>query len=75
MTEMRKIPVEDLRPGMTFNKAVYIDRENILVAPNIPITENDIKKVMRWGISEVETTGEIISLSESAVKEAGAKSD
>ncbi len=74
MTEMRKIPVEDLRPGMTFNKAVYIDRENILAAPNIPITENDIKKVMRWGVSEVETTGEIINLSESAVKEAGAKS-
>jgi HD-GYP domain-containing protein (c-di-GMP phosphodiesterase class II) len=74
MTEMRKIPVEDLKPGMTFNKAVYIDRENILAAPNIPITENDIKKVMRWGISEVETTGEIINSSINA-RESGAKSD
>lgn len=74
MTEMRKIPVEELKPGMTFNKAVYIDRENIFVEPNIPITENDIKKVMRWGVSEVETTGEIIKTGELG-KDAGVKSD
>lgn len=74
MTEMRKIPVEDLKPGMTFNKTVYIDRENILTAPNIPITENDIKKVMRWGVSEVETTGEIVNSSVNG-KEPEARSD
>ena len=75
MTEMRKIPVEELKPGMTFNKAVYIDRENILAAPNIPITENDIKKIMRWGVSEVETTGEIINSSDIGGKEVVVKSD
>ncbi len=71
MTEMRKIPVEELKPGMTFNKTVYIDRENILAEPNTPITENDIKRVMRWGVSEVETTGKIIK----AGKDADVKSD
>ncbi len=74
MTEMRKIPVEDLKPGMVFSQAVYIDRENILTGPNTPITEGDIKKVMRWGISAVETTGNVLSPDDITGKEAGSKS-
>jgi hypothetical protein len=30
MTEMKKISVEELKPGMMFNKAVYIDSDNML---------------------------------------------
>ncbi len=60
MAEMKKISVEDLRPGTIFNQAVYIDSENMLVEPNIALKEEDIKKLMKWGITEVETMGEII---------------
>lgn len=60
MAEMRKISVEDLRPGMVFNKAVYIDSDNLLVGPNVQLKEEDIKKLMKWGVNSVETTGDII---------------
>ncbi len=60
MADMKKIPVEDLKPGMVFSKAVYIDSDNMLVAPNIPVREDDIKRLMKWGVSEVETAGTIV---------------
>ncbi len=61
MAEMRKIPVEDLKPGMCFDKPVYIDSNNMLVGANISIKEDDIKKLMKWGISSIETSGNLIS--------------
>jgi len=60
MAEMKKISVEDLRPGMVFSKAVYIDSDNVLVGPNVQLQEEDIKKLMKWGVNSVETTGDII---------------
>jgi len=60
MAEMKKIPVEDLKPGMVFSKAVYIDSDNMLVAPNIPVREDDIKRLMKWGVSNVETAGSLV---------------
>jgi HD-GYP domain-containing protein (c-di-GMP phosphodiesterase class II) len=58
--EMKKFRVEELRPGMVFNKAVYIDMNNILVAPMVPLKEEDINRLIKWGIEEIETAGEII---------------
>lgn len=58
---MKKILVEDLKPGMLFNKPLYIDSSNMLIAANIPLKEGDIKKLMTWGVNEVETEGEIIN--------------
>ncbi len=55
---MKKIPVENLKQGMAFTKAVYTDTNNVLVGANIPVKEDDIKKLMRWGVSYVETAGE-----------------
>jgi HD-GYP domain-containing protein (c-di-GMP phosphodiesterase class II) len=58
--EMKKISVKELKPGMVFDKAVYIDMNNILVAPMVPLKEEDINRLIKWGIEEVETAGEII---------------
>ena len=69
MAEMRKISVEELKPGMRFDKPVYIDKNNMLVSANISIKTDDIKKLMRWGVSEVETAGNLIS-SENEIKAA-----
>ncbi|PKL17750.1 MAG: phosphohydrolase, partial [Spirochaetae bacterium HGW-Spirochaetae-5] len=55
MAEMKKISVEDLKPGMVFSQAVYIDSDNVLVAPNVQLKEEDIKKLMKWGVNQVET--------------------
>ncbi len=60
MSEMRKVPVEDLKPGMVYDQPIYVDQSNILVAANTAISENDIKKLMTWGVSEIQTQGNLI---------------
>lgn len=60
MSTMTRIPVEDLKPGMVFSKSVYTDNNNVLVGANIPVKEEDIKKLMRWGVTHVETAGEML---------------
>ncbi len=57
---MKKISVTELKPGMKFSRAVYITPTNMLVGPNMPLKSADIEKLKRWGIKEVETSGEII---------------
>ncbi len=61
MAKLRKILVDDLRPGMRFDKPLYIDNNNILVGANVSIKESDIKKLIKWGIVEIETAGDVIS--------------
>ena len=57
---MKKIPVEELKPGMTFSKPIYIDGDNLLIESNVSLKENDIKKLMKWGVVFVETEGGIV---------------
>ena len=57
---MKKYKVDDLKPGMVFDKAVYIDMNNILVAPMVPLKEEDINRLIKWGIEEIETAGEVV---------------
>lgn len=54
---MKKIEVHTLRPGMAFDKPVYIDRNNILVNAFEALTEPDIERLTKWNIKEVETDG------------------
>jgi len=61
---MKKIQVEELKPGMRFDKPVYIDSNNIFIGANITLKEEDIKKLMRWGVSDVETAGKMLSSKE-----------
>lgn len=68
---MRKIQVEELKPGMRFDKPVYIDSSNMFIGPNITIKEGDIKKLMQWGIAEIETAGTMISSQEELKQYAG----
>ncbi len=60
MAKMKKITVEDLKPGMVYDKPIYVDSNNMLITANSPIKEADIKKLMTWGITEVETTGVLV---------------
>ena len=57
---MKKIPVEQLKKGMKFDKPVFIDSSNMLVDEKVEITEADIKKLMTWGVSEILTDGNIL---------------
>lgn len=56
---MKKIKIEELKPGMKFTRAVYITPTNMLVGPDMPIKNNDLERLKRWGIKEVETSGEV----------------
>ncbi|HPB83097.1 MAG TPA: hypothetical protein PK200_13755, partial [Spirochaetota bacterium] len=58
---MKEILVEDLKPGMRFDKPVYIDSSNMLVGANVSIKESDIKKLMKWGVASIETAGALVS--------------
>lgn len=60
---MKKIKIEDLKPGMKFTRAVYITPTNMLVGPDMPIKEKDIERLKRWGIKDVETSGDISEVS------------
>lgn len=56
---MKKIKIDELKPGMKFTRAVYITPANMLVGPDMPLKGKDIERLKRWGIKEVETSGEI----------------
>ncbi len=74
MAKMRKISVEELRPGMVYDKPIYVDSNNMLITANSPIKESDIKKLMTWGITEVETSGILIKRMEMG-EDKGAEKD
>jgi len=57
---MRKIKTKDLQEGMQFDKPVYIDGENILVPPGIPLKAKDIERLIKWEIEEVQTDGQLV---------------
>lgn len=57
---MKKIPIDELKPGMMFNKPLFIDDENIILQPSIPLKQKEIDLLTRWGIDSVFTTGEEI---------------
>jgi HD-GYP domain-containing protein (c-di-GMP phosphodiesterase class II) len=58
---MKIIKTTDLKDGMRFDKAVYVDGENVFVPPGIPIRQKDIDRLLRWEIAEVRTDGSPMS--------------
>jgi len=58
---MKVLKVSELKAGDRFSKPVYIDQENILVPPNVPLKQKEIDRLIRWGIEQVTTEGERIS--------------
>lgn len=57
---MRAIKTSELKPGMKFDKPVFVDGVNLLVPEMIEIKEKDIKRLEKWSISEVHTDGNLI---------------
>jgi len=57
---MKKVKVSELRPGMMYDQAVYIDPGNVLVQARQEIQARDIERLVKWGIREVETNGQLI---------------
>ncbi len=54
---MKSIKVSDLRPGLRFDKPVYVDDENLLVPEKVEIKQRDIDRLQKWDIRVVHTDG------------------
>ncbi|APH41442.1 PF11871 domain protein [Leptospira interrogans serovar Copenhageni/Icterohaemorrhagiae] len=47
---------------MRFSKPVYLDKENLFITSNTPVTDSDLDRLNRFGIQEVMTAGELLQL-------------
>ncbi len=67
---MKSIKVSDLRPGLRFDKPVYVDQENLLVPENVEIKQRDIDRLIKWQVQSVRTEGKPLKELPSANKKA-----
>jgi HD-GYP domain-containing protein (c-di-GMP phosphodiesterase class II) len=68
---MKKIPITNLRPGLTFSEPVYIEGNNLLVPAGVAIRKKDIERLQSWGIDMVQTEGEALELVAEQKKQGG----
>jgi len=68
---MKKVSVKTLQPGIRFSEPVYIDGDNILVPADVPVRKKDIDRLNSWGITEVETDGDILPSEDEPGKQTG----
>ncbi|MCL2295302.1 MAG: HD-GYP domain-containing protein [Spirochaetes bacterium] len=59
---MKKIKVAELKDGDKFTESIYMDEKlsNMLVPADTSMKAKDLERIVKWGISEVFTTGELI---------------
>jgi HD-GYP domain-containing protein (c-di-GMP phosphodiesterase class II) len=55
--KMKKIPVNELKVGMSFSEPVYIEGNSLLVPAGVEIRKKDIEHLNSWGVNVVETDG------------------
>ncbi len=58
---MKKIPIDDLKPGQRFSKPVYVDGENLFVPEGLEIKDKDIERLRKWDVKVVHSDGEPLS--------------
>ncbi len=61
---MNKIKVEDLKAGISFNKPVYIDGNDLLLGSFEPLKKSDFDKLEKWKVEFVYTDGKAIKPNE-----------
>jgi len=66
----KQVRVSDLKAGLKFDKAVYVDGENLFVPENVEIKQKDIDRLKKWGITHVTTEGSPMKELPSAKKNA-----
>lgn len=55
---MKKIVVNNLKPGAVYSKPLFLDEENVFLKANEKITQSDIDRLSKWNISYLLTDGE-----------------
>jgi HD-GYP domain-containing protein (c-di-GMP phosphodiesterase class II) len=54
---MNSFPLKDI-PGGYFSKAIYLDPQFVITAPEMPITDDLLRIINAWGFNEVFSDGE-----------------
>lgn len=55
-----KISIEELKIGMMFTKPLYTEENSNLIPAGVKITEADYNRLVRWGVKELFTEGELV---------------
>ena len=58
MPEMKKIDATTIEPGQYFTSPLYLDDRYILLSPETPISGELKERLVKWGFTSVETSGE-----------------
>ena len=63
---MKKLKVSELKDGNRFTQAIYMDEKlsNMLVPANLDLKQKDLDRIIKWGVEEVYTNGELIDTAE-----------
>ncbi len=56
---MRKLSIRELPPNSYVDAPVYLDESYILLAPDIPVTETLIRRLVDWEFTQVLTAGKV----------------
>ncbi len=59
---MKEYQRADLRPGMRFDKPLYLPDGNLIVQAGVQLTEDDIERMEKWQIETVRTEGDMLEL-------------
>ncbi len=57
---MKNIQVAELVEGVKFTEDVFLDKSNMLVPANVALKKKEIERLVKWGIDEVFTDGEML---------------
>lgn len=61
---MRKIPIDELRPGMVFTKSLFDTNLNIVLPAGGKLEEYNIRNLKTKGIAYLETAGDLVEAKE-----------
>ena len=56
--KMKKYPIKDIPPEYFFSEPVYLDRQFVLAAPEMPFTQEMKKALEEWEYADVYSAGE-----------------
>lgn len=57
---MNKIQVTELVEGIKFTEDVFLDKSNMLVPANVTLKQKEIDRLVKWGIEDVYSDGEML---------------
>ncbi|MDR2194881.1 MAG: HD-GYP domain-containing protein [Treponema sp.] len=56
---MKSYTLSTIKPGIFFSKPVYLDKEFLLLTPEMQVTEKMIEALNLWGYKEIFSNGEL----------------